>query len=221
MVRDLVVFGAGGHARELAMLAHDAIAAGGRWRLQGFLADDPSAHGTSVGGLPVLGGRAWLAARPAPVDVVVGVGAPAVRRRIVLGLAALPVRFPTLVHPTVVRSDRVAIGDGVVVAAGCVLTVDIALGAHVHVNRCVTIGHDCVVGDWATLAPAAVLSGAVTVGEGSDVGAGATVVQGRTIGAWSVVGAGAVVVHDLPADCTAVGVPARVIKQREPSWHLP
>jgi acetyltransferase-like isoleucine patch superfamily enzyme len=41
------------------------------------------------------------------------------------------------------------------------------------------------------------------------LGVGAAVVPGRRIGARTVVGAGAVVVHDLPPDVTAVGVPAR------------
>lgn len=51
---------------------------------------------------------------------------------------------------------------------------------------------------------------------GSDVwlGAGVTVLGGVTIGDGCVVGAGAVVVHDLPPQSVAVGVPARVIKQR-------
>ncbi len=39
------------------------------------------------------------------------------------------------------------------------------------------------------------------------------VILGKTVGAWAVVGAGAVVIHDIPTYRTAVGVPARVIKQ--------
>ncbi len=41
-----------------------------------------------------------------------------------------------------------------------------------------------------------------------------TVIQGMTIGSRSIIGAGATVVNDLAQDVTAVGVPARVIKQR-------
>ncbi|HNC82894.1 MAG TPA: DapH/DapD/GlmU-related protein, partial [Nitrospira sp.] len=49
---------------------------------------------------------------------------------------------------------------------------------------------------------------------GSDVwiGGGAVILPGVTIGDRSVVGAGSVVVHSVPADCVAVGNPARVVR---------
>jgi acetyltransferase EpsM len=48
---------------------------------------------------------------------------------------------------------------------------------------------------------------------------GTHVIQRRSIGSWTVIGAGAAVVHDIPANVTAVGVPARVIKTRKEGWH--
>jgi len=48
---------------------------------------------------------------------------------------------------------------------------------------------------------------------------GASVIQGRTIGRWSIVGSGAVAISDIPANVTAVGVPAKVIETREDRWH--
>jgi serine acetyltransferase len=44
------------------------------------------------------------------------------------------------------------------------------------------------------------------------IGMGANIIQCLTIGARSVIGAGAVVLTDIPPDCTAVGVPAKIIK---------
>ena len=74
--------------------------------------------------------------------------------------------------------------------------------------------HDNRIGDYVHLSPNATLCGTVTVGDLTHIGAGATVIQGMTIGSRSIIGAGATVVNDLAQDVTAVGVPARVIKQR-------
>lgn len=53
----------------------------------------------------------------------------------------------------------------------------------------------------------------VKIGDNVWIGEGAAVLSGVTIGAGSVIGAGAVVTHDIPADCIAVGVPARVVRR--------
>lgn len=45
------------------------------------------------------------------------------------------------------------------------------------------------------------------------MGSGSTVIQGKTIGEGAIIGAGAVVINDIEPYCTAVGVPAKVIKE--------
>jgi acetyltransferase-like isoleucine patch superfamily enzyme len=46
------------------------------------------------------------------------------------------------------------------------------------------------------------------------IGAKATILDGATIGRGCVVGAGAVVTRSIPPYSVAIGVPARVVKQR-------
>jgi serine O-acetyltransferase len=79
----------------------------------------------------------------------------------------------------------------------------------------VVIGETAVVGDNVTMFHGVTLGGIrnkkekrhPTVEDGVTLGARATVLGPITIGARSVVGAGAVVLTDVPADCTVVGVP--------------
>ena len=59
-------------------------------------------------------------------------------------------------------------------------------------------------------------SSGVTIGAGAWLGAGAKILDGVTIGDRAVIGAGAVVRESVPDAAIAVGVPARVVSQREP-----
>lgn len=53
------------------------------------------------------------------------------------------------------------------------------------------------------------------IGDGVFIGAGAKIIGAVTIGQNARIGANAVVVHDVPADTTAVGIPARPIARRD------
>lgn len=57
-------------------------------------------------------------------------------------------------------------------------------------------------------------SGDIVVGDNVWLGINVQLLDGVQVGAGTVVGAGAVVTRSLPADCVAVGVPARVIRRR-------
>lgn len=212
---ELVIFGIGGHAREVAQLVADINQAQpGRWHLLGFLVD-PQAVTRIRKPLPapVLGDAQWLALHP-DVQAVVAVGSPSARRSIVQRLrqAQPALRFATLVHPRAWLAERVSVGQGSVVFAGALINVDVAIGAHSSINLGCTISHDCLLGDFVSLGPGVHLAGAASVGDDVDIGTGATLRPGVHLGPGAVIGAGAVVVHDLPAGCTAVGVPARPLK---------
>jgi sugar O-acyltransferase (sialic acid O-acetyltransferase NeuD family) len=216
--QQIVIIGAGGFAREVLDVYDACNAAGeGPYEVLGFVADHPD-QGTLVNDLPVLGPVDWLDGR-SQVLAVCAIGDPRTRRSVVRRAAGLGVGFHTIVHPDAKRTRWIEMGAGTVITAGCILTNQIRLGDHVHVNLDSTIGHDVVVGDFVTIAPGVHVSGNVTVEAGCNVGTGAAIIQQRRIGAGSVIGAGAVVTTDIPADSVAVGVPAKVIKTREPRWH--
>lgn len=218
-MNDIVIYGAGGLGREVAQLLEDINARDPQWSVLGFLSDDIALHGTISGDLPILGGSEWVWARTTPLAVVVAVGSPALKHRLVARVRSPLATFPSIVHPSVTMGRRVSLGEGAVIGAGSLLTVDIQVGAFVTVGIGCTVSHDDVLGDYATLAPGVNVSGNVRVGEGCDLGTGSQVIQGRSIGEWSIVGAGAVVTRDLPDNVTAVGVPANAIKERPSGWH--
>jgi len=52
------------------------------------------------------------------------------------------------------------------------------------------------------------------IGSNVFIGAGAKIIGSVTVGEGARIGANAVVVHDVPANSTVVGIPARVVRQR-------
>lgn len=219
-MRELVIVGAGGHAREIAALVEAANAEQPAFALLGFLVE--AAYGTAgsvVDGWPILGDLDWLEGH-AGISLVCGVGAPALRRRLARRAADFGARFESLVHPRAVIDPRASVGEGSVIQAGCVVTSGARLGFHVHLNVGATVSHDCTLDDYVTLAPGVHAAGGAAFGEGCDVGVGASILPRRRVGAWSVVGGGAVVARDVPRDTVAVGVPARPLRALAPGWHL-
>lgn len=227
-VVDVVIVGAGGFGREVqqwaqavqaaqsAPSAHVAasVAANGRPALNvlGFVDDDPAKQGLQLRQHRVLGDLAWLkaqSARQPGLGVLLAVGSPVAKQRLVAQLDGLGLQWPVLVHPTAILGDGVTLGRGTIICPRATLTVDVTLGAFCTVNLHCTLGHDARLGDYVTLAPGALISGFAQLHEGCELGTGAVVLPSAQVGAWAVVGASATVVKDLPARCTAVGTPAR------------
>ena len=219
-MKRLAIYGTGGLAREVLEVVREVNAIEPRFDVIGWLDDDPSKAGQLIKGLPVLGPIERAADHVGSFETVIAIGNTVARSRIAARLERQRVASPVLIDPRARVGRDVAIGDGSIICAGTLLTTDIHLGRHVILNLNVTIGHDAELADFVTLAPAVNVSGHVRIGEGCDVGTGSATVQGVAIGEWSIVGAGAVVARDLPANVTAVGVPAKVIKERPAGWHL-
>ena len=218
-MKDLVIFGTGAVGRLAQQIAADINLDTKTWNLIGFLDENIERHDTKVNGFPVLGDVGWLK-QHLRTTVVVAVGQSATRRRIVLTIRNLGyVNFATLVHPWAWVASRVSIGVGTILYPGALVDPDVKIGSHVIVNKGDTIGHDTVIGDYATIGPGVNVGGGVTIGEGCDLGINSSTIQKISIGHWSVIGAGAVIVNDVPPNVTAVGIPARPIKERSEGWY--
>ncbi|MEO7104512.1 MAG: acetyltransferase [Gemmatimonadaceae bacterium] len=213
--KKMAIYGAGGFAREVAWLL-SAAKPHLVFDFVGFIEDaaDPNRE---VDGKPVLSWERFSLSYPDAV-VAIGVGKPQAREKLALRCSAAGFDFPILIHDSVAMSDSVQLGSGSIVCCGSILTVNITVGNHVHVNLDCTVGHDARIDDFATLSPGVHVSGNVHIGQSAFIGTGATIVNGTAadplvIGAGCVIAAGACVTKNTEENCLYAGVPA-VLKKR-------
>jgi sugar O-acyltransferase (sialic acid O-acetyltransferase NeuD family) len=211
LVKPLVIVGAGGHGREALDIVEAMNAVSGTFDFLGFVDDDDSLNRALIErrGACLLGAIDILATTDA--EYVIAIGSPQTRRVVDRRITAFGRRAATLIHPTATIASETVIGPGAILAAGARLTTNIRVGRHFHANQNATVGHDCVFGDYVSLSPGCNISGNVTLGQSVMIGTGGTVIQGRTVGSEATIGAGAVVVSDIEAHVTAVGIPARAL----------
>jgi sugar O-acyltransferase (sialic acid O-acetyltransferase NeuD family) len=211
-MKDLVIFGASGFGREVAWLVERINNISPEWNLLGFMDDDDSIQGTYINGYKVLG-KTEDVKRYTDSYFVCAIGSSKVRESIINNLKQINpnIKFGILIDPSVEISNTVIVGEGSILCAHTIATVNITIGKHVIINLDCTIGHDAIINDFATIYPSVNISGTTCIGYCSELGTGTQIIQGKKIGDYSIVGAGAVIIKDMPDNCTIVGVPAKPI----------
>jgi sugar O-acyltransferase (sialic acid O-acetyltransferase NeuD family) len=213
--KKIVIVGAGGLGREVLATVRACNAVEKEWNVLGFLDSDQNLARTEVGGVPVLGGDDWCRKNSdESVRFICAIGNPHARSKTVEKLLAMNCEFASVLHPNVQVPESVKVGVGIVIMAGTQFTTDATIGSHVVVYLNCSITHDVRIGDFCLIASGCNLSGGSILETGVELGTGVSILPRLRIGAWTIIGAGSVVINDIPANCTAVGTPCRVIGQR-------
>lgn len=212
-MKDIAIFGAGGFGREVLTLINDINKVEKLWNIVGFF-DDRYKKGDIINGITVLGTTQDLNTWNKEISVVVAIGNPIVRKKIINKINNQHVDYPTIIHPTVLIGDPnyVTIGKGCIICANNIITTNIKIGDFVILNLACTTGHDTIIGNYAAFMPTCNISGEVKINDCVYCGTGVKIINQIEIGENSVIGAGAVVTSSQPDNCTIVGVPAKVIK---------
>ena len=214
-MENIVIIGAGGFGREVKMLIDQINEGLLQYNLLGFY-DDSVQKGTEVFGLEVLGSIEELNQVTKPTAISIAIGSPKVKKDIKDKLSNPMLSFPRLIHPSVVLGiPSETIGIGAIICAGTIITVNITIGEFVILNLGCTVGHDTVIGNYCSFMPQSNIAGEVILGEAVYVGMGVGIINQVTVGNNVTLGAGSVVVKNIPSNCLAVGIPAKVIKEYE------
>jgi sugar O-acyltransferase (sialic acid O-acetyltransferase NeuD family) len=215
MIKDekkICIFGAGGFGREVLCCLIDIIA-NANLKIEEvacFLVNDEYFKENKIMGIDVIPLSSF---NPDLYTVVVAIGDPASRKRVVNSLPKTTA-YKTIIHPSAVISKWVDIGEGSIITAGTILTCNIKIGKHAHLNLHTTIGHDCVIGDFFTTAPAVNISGNCHFGNNVYLGTNSSVRDGIRISDNITIGMGGVVVKHLSDEGTYIGNPVKKIEKK-------
>lgn len=144
----------------------------------------------------------------------IGIGNPKLRKMIYEKFVKLGGVFKSTISTTAqIGSFNSLIEEGCNIMQKVVITNDVTIKRGVIINQLSSIGHDVIIEEFCEISPNVSISGNCVIGEATVLGTGAIILPRITIGKNVIVGAGAVVSKDLPDNCVAVGVPAKIIKQ--------
>ena len=212
-MKDLIIVCAGGVGRETTLLVDEINKKEQQWNLIGYVDDNKNLQGQIINGKPVVGDIAWLNNYNNDIYIVVALGGPSMKEKVLNSINIRPnVHFATLIHPSAIICKDVQIGEDIIIEGLCFISTNIKIGSHIYIGPQCGIGHDSTIENNSSLYWNVNLSGNVKIKQNSQICTKTTILQGITIGKCTTVGAGAVVVRDLPDNCTAVGIPAKIIK---------
>ncbi|HMQ49219.1 MAG TPA: NeuD/PglB/VioB family sugar acetyltransferase [Saprospiraceae bacterium] len=211
--KKICIAGAGGFAREVLCCLIDKLESFNK-KIEDvacFMVPDDSFSETKILGVEVIPQSRF---NPKYYNAVVAIGNPATRKRVVKSLPR-ETKYVTIIHPSAIISKWVEIGTGTIITAGTIITCNIKIGNHTHLNLNTTIGHDCFLGDFFTTAPAVNVSGNCKFGECVYLGTNASVKEGINVCNDVVIGMGSVVVKNIQEPGIYIGNPARKLEKNK------
>lgn len=211
-MQDLVLFGAGGMAKETASLVQDINEKKLTFRHIAYVVDDAYfQEGGEIRGVPILS-RKWLLEYKKHVVCACAVGYPKERRAIQKSLMQEGVHFASLLHPTTRLGEGTVLGEGCIIQSGCDISVDCQIGEGAFLNGNLNIGHDTVLGDYVSCFPRCQISGKVRIGEAACIGAMSFISEKIKIGAEAVIAPGSIVFCNVKEGIHVMGNPAKRIE---------
>lgn len=208
-MKNIVLYGAGGLAKEIAQLIEDINSITPQWNILGYIDDVKGDCGEVINGYKILGTYSIMKDMDRGTNVILAVGDPAVKRKIYGNVLKYDPVFPVLIHPTAIVASTAALGEGAVVCAQTIVSVNAKIGRHVLLNAKSFIAHDVVIHDYCSCFINSIVNGSVTIGESAVIGSNSVILEKKAIGDRAKVGMGAVVMFDVEKDSIVMSRPSK------------
>lgn len=206
MRKDLLLFGAGGHAKVII----DIIKENNEFNITNVV--DKNTNQNKLLSIPIINENDILDNINKNFYTFIAIGDNLIRKKLFLNMNQKCANIINVIHKSAIISKEAQYSFGNVFMPRSVVNSNTVIGKNCIINTGVIIEHDVIIGDHVHLSPGAIIAGGVEIGDCTHIGIGANIIPGIKIGQNAIIGAGAVVIDDIPDNCTAVGVPAKIIK---------
>ena len=209
MIHDILVVGAGGHARVIISLIKQSK----RYNLVGIADRDNKFIGEKINNEEIK--YSWddflKLYNHGLRKVAIAIGNNKERKKIYKKLTSIGFSVETMIDSSAIIDKSATIKNGVCVCLG----VKIGANAHIKENSIIYTGsiidHETILGEHSFIAPGVSVAGRVNIGDNCFIGIGSTIIDKITIEDNVIIGAGSVVLEDVKSNTTVVGIPAKPI----------
>ena len=208
---NIIIIGAGGQSRVVI----DILEQDSNVVISGIV-DNFSSLDDHVEGYPIIGKTDDLAQIVSDHNIqaaIIAVGNNKIRKEYFELCQKHGLIMYNAIHPDASIAPKATIGIGNVIAREAIICTNASIGNNTIINTGSIIEHESIVADHAQVCPGVNIAGRTKIKESAFIGIGVTVIHNITIGANTVIGAGSVVITNIEDNCTAVGVPCKVIKK--------
>lgn len=183
----------------------------------GFVDDVIKAN--NVRGIPVLGGIESLPSLKEQYGVEAvycPLGNNKFRVKYLSYAKDLGYHTPNYIHPSVIISPNVTIGNGVYILLGTTIMPYVTIKDYTMISMGVHLAHHTVLEEGVFLSTGCNFGASIVARKYAYCGISSTIMTGlHELGEDCLIGAGAVVIRDVEPKAVVAGVPAKVIKYKE------
>jgi sugar O-acyltransferase (sialic acid O-acetyltransferase NeuD family) len=207
-MKNLIIIGARGYGREVCGLARQCSGYNTEYIIKGFLDDK----------LDALDGFENYPAIISSVEdyeiqdndvFVCALGDLQWKKHYVEIILSKGGQFINLIHPTVVFTSNVKLGNGIIIFMYSNISNDCVLDDFVTIQGFVAIGHDSKIGKWCHINAYSFTGGYAVLEEEVCLNTRATVLPNIIVRKGATVGAASLVIKNVKENTTVFGVPAK------------
>lgn len=203
----LILIGAGGHAKSVV----DAID-NSKYELCGFIDENKKGKHLEI---PIFGAQIEDITNYKEFSYFVSIGDVYYRKSWFDKIINMDLNVINIIDSSAIISPSAKIGIGNFVGKMSVINANAKIGNNNIINTKSLIEHECIVGNNTHISTNSVINGNVEVEDNVFMGSSSVCNGQLKIGHDTIIGSGTVIIENVPARVTMVGVPARIIKRRD------